>query len=729
MASNFQDQMNTGVIGYLEQCAEYLAARGLDYRELSIITQLRKDWGVYLDVGGGKKEKYTLEGWGFRVKDKWGEPLEMGFLMRVVNWPDDDLYTYIDKKFDLLDRRPKFIQMGKWNINWVSTAAECKASSTMMIHEKFTCAYLSVKHLGIPSIGLSGCQNWCAGGAMNPDLRDVIYNMPQSSTIYVCFDGDILGNDQIMFSAQKFQGYVESMRPDITCVFPMVPGGFGGWDDWAVTQDDIAGNWVRELNAQRVDVTGFLNQDVLINTYGLAYKLDKDDNKIILHTTDNYIKLIKVHPKWADYVLNIDDMMYDKEDPSTPLEYEDVARKVEIWLTNAAFRGAQAERVSSDKCIKAVKEVMCLPDRKFSLPHYHIEKWPLVSDEVARQVAERLITDGIRVVGPMTKEETIETMLRVFRDMVGMWSYDWSWSPQWMLALVGPSNAGKSDFPRSVLRPLLDAGFIVACGKLYHTGDKAKPEEMARVLKTCLAGVVDEYNPPERQAKLFEDQLLSVVADRIVTIRKMRENNAKPHLRNASVFLTTTDKNRQYLRSGKGEGVERRAITMEVVPFWDYEGKLSSNRAVVAECSKILLRWGLEAYRRGMSGSATEFSVNYASQYLAEDDTLRNVGKALARVGSSHQLDEAKGKLFRSKTGDWRFSPTQLYEFIYPGERITREQGQKLQNLAVDCGAVFIGKARVNGLRADSKEVIVDKAMCVGDWEAWAEAMSSALGA
>ena len=245
----------------------------------------------------------------------------------------------------------------------MSTAAECKASSVLMIHEKFTCAYLSVKHLGIPSIGLSGCQNWRKDGGINPDLRDVLVNMPADSTVYMCLDGDINDNPTVNNAARSFLGYMESLRPDITVIFPMVPVGFGGWDDWAVAQDDIAGKWILELNAQRVDVTSLLTLDVLINVYGLAYKADKDDNIIVLHTTDNYIKLFQ-HPRWTDYVLSIDDMMYDKNDPSTPLEYEDVARKLEIWLTQCVFRGAAAERVSGDKCLKAVKEAMQRPERR-----------------------------------------------------------------------------------------------------------------------------------------------------------------------------------------------------------------------------------------------------------------------------------------------------------------------------------------------------------------------------
>lgn len=733
MAVSFSDQIGMEMVGHLEECAEYLHARGLDYKECNVVTALTRDPGFFIKTPDGPAP-YPLTGWGFRIKDRFGEPIDGAFLMRPCNWPDVPLYHYKttdgERELVLMDKRTKFRQMGTWNINWVSTAAECKASSTVMIHEKFSCAYLSVKHLGVPSIGLSGCHNWRKAGAMLPELRDVILNMPPESTIYMCLDGDVLNNPGIQHSASSFKGYLESMRPDMTVVFPVVPEGYGGWDDWAVDQEDIPTQWLIELNAQHVDITGFLPPDLLVQHYGLAYKLDRDDNMVILHTSSNYLKLFNGHPKWADYVLNIDDMLYDKNYPGTPLEPRDLARRFEVWLTECVFRGVQAEKVSSDKTIRAVEEALTMQDRRFSLPHYHIEAMgPAPSTDEAREAARRMVTDGIKVVGPMTEDETVETMMRVFRDMVGMWSYDFQWAPQWMLALIGPTNAGKSDFPRSALRALSARGFVLAVNKLHHTGDKAKPEEMARVLKSALVGVVDEYNPPARTAKVYEDQLISVCSDRILGIRKMRENNPKPHLRNASVFLTTTDKNRQYLRSGKGEGAERRAITLELVPHYPYEGKLSSNRKVISECGEILLRWGLWAYRNDYPGSATEFSVKHAAQYLEEDDTLRNVGKMWTKADLGGSLEKMGEMLHRAGTKDWRLSPSQLYEIIYPGERLQREQSQRLQNLAVECGATKEGKGRVNHLSMPGKEIYVDTFIRVGDWPAWCQALRAALGA
>ena len=726
MASSFKDQM--GAIGHLEECSEYLHARGLDFKELPIVTSLAQDVGLFTRTEG-EYFKYELNGWAFRIKDKWGEVLDGCFLMRPV-WDEAELYQRKDKQYELVEKKPKFRQVGKWTINWVSTAAECKASSTLMIHEKFTCAYLSVKHLGVPSIGLSGCHNWRRGGGIDPDLRDVLINMPPNATVYMCLDGDVLTNEGIHASASAFKGYMESLRPDITVIFPLVPEGYGGWDDWAVDQEDIQGTWILELNAQRIDITGFLTKDLLINQYGLAYKTDKDGVPHVLHTVSNYIKLFTGHPKWADYVMNIDDMMYDKNNPGAPLEFEDVARKLEIWLTESAFNGAAAERVSNPCCSRAVKDSLSRPDRQLSLPHYHIDIMGGPPGlEAARAAAERLVTEGIKVVAPMTHEENVETILRVFRDMVGMWSYDRLFCPQWMFALVGPSNAGKSDFPRSVLRPLLRRGFFNTVGRLHYMGDKAKPEEMSRVLKSVLAGVVDEYNPPSHIAKTFEDQLLSISSDRTIAIRRMRENNAKEMLRPSSLFLTTTDRNRQYLRSGGAEGAERRAITFEVVPFHDYEGKLSSNRAVIEECSEVLLRWGLEAYRAGYGGSATEFSRQYAHQYIEEDNTLGNVGKMWAKGDLAGCL-ERYGKIFyRPSTEDWRLSPTQLYEMLYPGERLQRDQRLKLQNLAVDCGAAKEGKGRVNHMSVEGGQTIVDSFLRIENWEEWSIALGAALGA
>lgn len=735
MSKSFSDSVE--VVGFLEECALYLDERGLDMTELDVITSLSKS-ANFFTYEKGVYEKHNLQGWAYRIHNKYGEPMEGSYLLRPCNWPDrvftrrkeDDKDVY-----SLLSKVPKFYSIGDWSINWVSTAAECKAAPAIMLHEKFTCAYLSVKHLNIPSIGMSGCYNWSKGGRMLPELRDVLVNMPLNATVYMCLDGDIEFNPLVQHSASSFKGYMESMRPDITVVFPKVPKDFGGWDDWAVQQDDIAACWLQELHAQKVDISGFLPTGLLIDHYGLAYKVNKDGDPVITHTTQNYTKLISGHPKWDDYIINIDDQMYDVNNPRMPMESSDLARKVEIWLTGHVFHGAESEKVRAVSIEKAVKETMDLPARQQSLPHHHIRALRgAVGRQAAYIAAQRMVTEGIKVVGPMTQEETVETMLRVFRDMVGMWSFDWNFAPQWFLALVGPSNAGKSDFIRSALRSMTDKGFLSGVSKVHYTGDKAKPEEMARILKSSLVGVVDEYNPPAPIAKMFEDQLLSLSSDRLIVLRKMRENTAKPHLRNASLFLTTTDKNRQYLRSGKGEGAERRAITLEVVPHYEYEGKLSSNRQVIKECGEILLRWGLEAYEDGYPGSATEFSVQYAEQYLAEDDTLRNVAKVWVRADLGEVLERAGRQIYRPGTSDWRFSPSILYGLLYPDTKVDRVVAQSLQNTAIECGAVDIGKCRIfhphNGGPADDrkKETQVDRAYAVADWPEWCAALRAKLG-
>lgn len=722
--ATFKDSFKS--VGFLKECTEYLAARGLDYHEVLAVNCVTESIGVGVR-SSGEFEEVLMQGWAFRVKDRFGEIMEGCFLVRPM-WPDEKMYMRIsgakdgEKKYKEY-KKPKFRQVGNWGINWLSTAAECKASSTLFIHEKFCCSYLTLKHLKAPSIGLSGCFNWCEDGAMRPELRDVLVNMPPGASVYLCLDGDVATNPTVNRAARSFKGYMDELRPDIKVILPVVPEGFGGWDDWVVAQGgvDVSGHWLQELNSQHIDVTSFLTTDVLITLYGLASRPDKDGNLFILHTTDNYIKLFSQNPLWDDYILNIDGMLYHKELPGDQLEYEDLSRKFEIWLSTCVFSGRESEKVSSDKCLKAVKEVLARPDRRFSLPHYWIEKLGApCSDEEAVKVVEKLITDGIRVTGPMTQEETVATLLRVYRDMVGMWSFDRLWKPQWMLAIIGPSNAGKSDFAHSALRYFEEVGFLTPVGKLHQSGDKAKPEEMARVLMSILVGVVDEYNPSDRTAKPYEDQLISTVSDRTIVLRRMRENNAKAALRAASIFLTTTDRNRQYLRSGKGEGAERRAITLEIEGFKDFEGKLSSDREVVQNCSKMLLRWGLEAYRRGWPGSATEYSMKYASEYLAGNDVLRNVSRGLVFQGMEDLISRGHA-LYRKHTEDYRFNISQLTFICVADGKVSQGEQKQLRNAAVEAGATPIRQGKVNSLKPGGRETMSNNILSVKDWEVWVE--------
>ena len=88
MVAKFGDQM--GTIGHLESCAEYLAARGLDFKELPIVTSLQHDAGFYQRIND-QWFKLPLDGWAFRIRDKWGELLDGCFLLRP-QWPDGEVY-------------------------------------------------------------------------------------------------------------------------------------------------------------------------------------------------------------------------------------------------------------------------------------------------------------------------------------------------------------------------------------------------------------------------------------------------------------------------------------------------------------------------------------------------------------------------------------------------------------------------------------------------------------
>lgn len=725
---------------YLKEMAEYLDARGCTIDDLPGVPYCETTQNLFVKTEG-KHESYSLKGWAYKIKGPTGEYYDNDFLLRVCNWPyDQQLYQFerAIKDFVVFKGKPlKFIDKGTSRVHWESTFLECCAAPAVMIHEKFTCASLSVRHCGIPSIALSGCGNWQKDGVMKPEIKKLIEGLKLRATLYVCFDGDIKTNVNIMHEARKLRGWVENLRPDIELKFPIVPEGFGGWDDWVAAhdRDTIAVDWVMILNEAGVDVTSCLPAPLLIETYGLVHKVDKDGALKIAHSTSNYAKIFSGHPKWAEYIMNIDMMCYQISDPSRPLEFSEVATRLEMWLTDHVFLGSESEKVRSACCQKAVEEVMGRGDRRASLPHHVLRSWGPVAEDEARRAATELVTNGIRVVGPMSLENTAETILRVMRDIVGMWSFDDQFNPQWMLALVGPSGSGKSDFAKSLLGSLSDVGFRAAHGRLHYTGDKAKPEEMARVLSSTLLAVMDEYNPPSPEAKKIEDQLLGLTSERTMTYRRMRENNAKPHPRCASLLMTTTDKNRQFLRSGKGEGAERRAIVLEVVGHKDYYGTQSSDRSVIKECGRLLLRWGLAAYEAGWGGPANEFAAREGvCQYLEDDETLSNIAKYWAAGDDlGGKLSDFGKNMYREHTEDVRFSPTQFDGLLMPEGKMTRVEKTSIRNLIVEMGAEVLKKgARVNVVSAmkggPRGETTADKAYSVKDWDAFCSALRAKLG-
>lgn len=721
---------------YLQERAEYLEARGCTVQQLKGVDFCEKDFGLLKKLNG-EYAPFTPEGFAFRVRGPDGEYHDGSFLLRPCNWPEEPLFRKENGEFKLYKDRPKFLHIGDECINWVSTLNECATSPHIAIHEKNTCAALSLELLGIPSIALSGCCNWSKNGKLNPDLRRLFLTMNDGATIYICFDGDIRTNTNVLHASHSLKGWIDSLRPDLKVVFPQVPEGFNGWDDYVVSREDRTSavvDWLKELEGQGVDITGFIPVSVLIDQYGLGFKTVKDKIKIA-HTASNYGKIFTLHPEWASFVVNIDDQVYNINDPRQPMEFKALGTKVEIWMANCVFPGGDGESISHPKIVRAIEEIMDRPDREFSIPHHVIRSFgESPTEDEARRAVEKLFTLGIKVSGPMEREELIETFLRCMRDMVGMWSHDTTWSPQWMLAIIGPSGAGKSDFFKSFLRCMSDGGVRGTIGPLYTTGDKAKPEEMNRTVNASLVSQLDEYNPPSHmgKAKEFEDLILSLVSSRFTMLRRMRENNPKPLLRNASIVITTTDKNRQFLRSGKDEGAERRAIVLEVTGVvLGPDGKMTSDRSVVAECGRILLMWGLWAYenkwKEGLA--ATEYSIKYASAYLEEDDTLRNVGKYWARGDAYRDLEERGAVLHREGTKDWRLSVTQLYELLYPGEKLTREQSAKLKALALDSGAVVVPKAKINSLKAGEKEFWAENLFSIKDWGEWCERVRAALGA
>lgn len=694
----FADQIQKSGV-YLEELATYLEERGLTIDDIPCLTYYSVNHGYYTLGGDGTAKEpvpFIPAGWAFQVRGKHGE-LEDAYLLRTQNWPEELLQVKRQKdgttKLEPAKSK-KFKQCsppGHEFIHWTSTMDELIHSPTIMIHEKFTSAALAVKILGIPSIALSGCWNWSKGlGTPKDSIVELFSKLQKNTRVVVCFDGDMLSNPMIMDSASNLKGWIESNRPDLKVVFPSLEEKIG-WDDWAVKMgDQAAGAWAEILESEGVDITHLLPVDYLMRVFGVSLCRRGKDHLMVEHNIDNYVRLLE-HPEWKDYVSdNLGFEFYNREHIDKPLGIDDFAIKYMRWLEQHVWRGMGRGPVKS--YVKdAVREIM--KERSLSVPILILERQPEVTEEQAVAAANRLITEGIRVTGPLNKEETVETLLRVSRDMVAMWSDDPSVDAQWALALVGPTGCGKSNFPKSFTACFYDWGYRPRISQFMKEGPRANMEELMRVARDSMIGVFDEYNPDERSARIVEQNLFTLSTQRVSDQRMLHQEQASRLIRHASVMLTTTDKNKNYIRSGKDTG-ERRFITFEVQGVTYFGGRLTSDRQVIKECGAILLRYGLQMWKQGDKRSATEFSERHTGQYLGDAPGIIKLSTYWASMDLYGALEQFIKDQMRN--GKVRFTWPQLLNRLAVGINLTKYEKDDLKNMCIDLGMVNIGKARVN---------------------------------
>lgn len=323
----------------------------------------------------------------------------------------------------------------------------------------------------------------------------------------------------------------------------------------------------------------------------------------------------------------------------------------------------------------------------------------------------------------MAPDQTAQTLIRVARDMVALWSEDRYVDVQWALALVGPSGCGKSNFPKSFIACLDKWGYHGGVAQLAKEGSRSNLDELFRQCRDSLVGVFDEYNPDERSARQVEQNLFTLSTTRVFKQRQLHEESARDAMRRASIMLTTVDRNRNYVRSSKGAG-ERRFITLEVEGVIDWGGKLSSNRPVITECGQILLTYGYQLFIDGNSDSATEFSDKYTQEYLSEAPVISRIAAVWANADLQGRLDKFGNEQRRKVTNDVRFTMPQIQELLLVDEKLGRIDKGDFIELVIDLGAKEVGKSRVN---TPSGEKMKDKAYAVMDWDAWCLALHTKL--
>lgn len=709
---------------FLAEAAEYLDERGVTIQDLPILPYKNVNIGFFTKTGPDQYAPHLLEGWAFKIRGPLGEYYDDRWLLRPCNWDKNvEYYQRTNKMFHKIEKVPKFVQVsakGEDCINYISSAEELCHAPIVMFHEKFTSAALARNITGIPAIALSGCTNWSTDKRLKDSLTDIIKCMEPKTKIVVCFDGDIIENPNVMHAASQLKGWIHAIRPDIQCTFPNVPpmaDGRNGWDDWLVDQEEFArSHFLAILEDNGVDVTTALPIAHLIAKYQVKVKVLKDSIRIE-QTAANYRRLLH-HPLWANYVQDVSGAIFNKED--IPAGYETLdsfAMRYETWLADNVFVGEGAG-VRGTQVRQACK--MEMQARMMSIPLLLLSQLPPVTLAQAQSAASRMFTEGIRVIGPMSMDQTVETIIRCARDMVALWSADRRVDVQWVLALVGPSGCGKSNFPKSFVRCLEQLGYNAPIAQLEKEGPRSNMVEYVRQCRDSLVAVFDEYDPDDRCAKTVEQNIFTLSTTRISNQRRSHEEDASECLRRAALMLTTVDKNRNYIRSTKGAG-ERRFITLEVVGVKEFGGIMTSDREVITECAATLLTYGYQLFMEGDNSNATEFSASTTGDYLAEAGIIAKVAKRWTNGDVKAKLEEFKKVIWRESTFDYRFSMPMMQEMLLPEEKLGRLEVADFRGLIEDLGAKDIGPARVNTMA--KKDVQKDKVYQVLEWDEFMDAL------
>jgi hypothetical protein len=701
---------------YLNEAIQYLTERGLTVQDLPIAPDCkqlgRTAWHTF--DSEGKAHSYRARGWGFPIIGFDGEAIPGFYLMRVCNLPGGDIF-----RDEAIDYPPKFIQVGsKLPILYYTKPRSVIAQSkALLLHEKVTSAVLSTKLLGIPSIAMSGCWGYAKDGRMHESLQLTLLAMPRDTQLIVCLDGDIQTNEQIEAAASRLLGIMRDLRSDIKVTFPVVPENSQGigWDDFIVSTRHDPEALFQAITADGAAIDPTTPLTMLGDRLGLMLRTDTNGAKHLVHTLDNYNRLTRAE-EWSNYRLDIFGDVYNGEELVGSLAQGEVA--FQCWLEREVC-GTVGDRVKPGFAQAAFRNAMV--NRRVGILVEKLRELPDVPTEEARFAALRLVSEGINVHAPITQDEAAEVFMLMSRDMILRWSTDPNVIVQWVLALIGPSGCGKSSFWNAFLAgPRVQLGYAKAESAMIV---KTSPLlEWRRMARTSMAMLLDDYKATEAGGREIENNLYQLTTERITTIRQHYENDPTPAMLYAVYAATTTDRNKDFLRSEEGSG-ERRFLPMEV--SGTLPGRISTfDFELITECGMKLLTWAAQ-HGTELQGNPSDL---YAGKYIGyiQPSNYRN---AIAEAFTGQHWAALRQDMMswrRPATEDYRFSlPMFSKHFRDTDVRNSAVNRHDITNMAKAAGAKFIGKARVN--IENGCEVVKDNVYTIADVDQFIEKFRSNL--
>lgn len=295
----------------------------------------------------------------------------------------------------------------------VCAEGEKKAASIMRI-------------LGLPAIGIGGCQLWRnpdGSGTVHPWILELLRRRGGDS-ITIVPDGDVMRYD-ICKAYGAFGRALEGAGIKVRILKP---------EDKI---DDMLVRWGTEAALRypaipAIDVGDLVQSpSSLIPRYGLAFRDGPKGEKIVYQHTSNIMRLLEEHPAFPKLWRNLDSnrVMVGEEEAEPGLTEMDIAN---YFQHNLGFDRVQSKTIYS--CVDALAKrnsrspyldwVRSLEwDGEERLDSWPIRLWGTSDSEYVREIASKfLISACARLEKPGTKLD-------------------------WMLIVVGPQGTGKTSMP------------------------------------------------------------------------------------------------------------------------------------------------------------------------------------------------------------------------------------------------------------------------------------------